>query len=321
MVKLGYPQQMAKRITSARMRAAGLALLVTFLWSSSWVLIRWGLDDEALPPLMFAALRYCVAALVLLVWVGSQPASRAELRRIGRSQLRMLLLLGVTFYSVTQGASFVAINHQPAATTSLMLSLTPLLVAFVAAWTISESPTGRQIIGAATVVLGASAFFSGDLGATLVGMAAAVVALVANAVSAVMGRSVNRGLSLSPSVITAVSMGIGAVALLVAAVVVEGVPFVSGRAWVIIAWLAVVNTALAFTMWNWSLRWLTALESAAINNTMLIQIALLGWVFLDEGLTAIEIAGILLVTVGILLSQGSAPSRIATPASAQTTER
>ena len=41
-----------------------LALLVTVLWSSSWVLIRWGLDDEGLSPLMFAALRYGLAAVV-----------------------------------------------------------------------------------------------------------------------------------------------------------------------------------------------------------------------------------------------------------------
>ena len=54
------------------------------------------------------------------------------------------------------------------------------------------------------------------------------------------------------------------------------------RAVVIILWLAVVNTAFAFTLWNFSLRHLGAGESAVINNTMLLQIALLGWIFLDE---------------------------------------
>ena len=42
------------------------------------------------------------------------------------------------------------------------------------------------------------------------------------------------------------------------------------------------NTALAFTWWNLSLQRLSAVESAGINNTMLIQIGLLAWVFLDE---------------------------------------
>ena len=43
------------------------ALFVTFLWSTSWVLIKIGLDDLDLKPLSFAGLRYALAALILLV--------------------------------------------------------------------------------------------------------------------------------------------------------------------------------------------------------------------------------------------------------------
>jgi hypothetical protein len=39
---------MASHSRPIHLRAVGTALLVTFLWSSSWVLIRWGLDEEAL---------------------------------------------------------------------------------------------------------------------------------------------------------------------------------------------------------------------------------------------------------------------------------
>ena len=59
--------------------------------------------------------------------------------------------------------------------------------------------------------------------------------------------------------------------------VAEGVPTVSARAAALIVWLAVVNTALAFTWWNFSLRRLSAIASAGINNTMLLQIALRAW--------------------------------------------
>jgi hypothetical protein len=67
--------------------------------------------------------------------------------------------------------------------------------------------------------------------------------------------------------------------------------------------LAVVNTAVAFTLWNRSLRPLSALESAGINNTMLIQIALLAWVFLGEGPRPWEVADVLAVSAGIFLTQ------------------
>jgi len=284
-------------------RAVFLALVVTFLWASSWVLIRWGLDDEALEPIGFAALRYGLAAAVLLGWVVARPGPRSDLRQIGRASLPQVLVLGVVFYAVTQGAQFVAIDNQPAATTSLVLSLTPLLVAVTGGWSIAESFTSRQLAGAALVAVGAWLYFSGDLGATAVGMGAALVGLGANVVGSLLGRNINRDRVLSPLTVTTLSMAVGAGILIVVAFIAEGIPKISAQAWLIIVWLGVVNTALAFTLWNVSLRRLSALESSAINNTMLIQIAFLAWVFLDEPLGWGEGAGIILVSVGILFTQ------------------
>jgi drug/metabolite transporter (DMT)-like permease len=65
----------------------------------------------------------------------------------------------------------------------------------------------------------------------------------------------------------------------------------------------VVNTALAFTLWNRSLQKLSAVESSLINNTMLVQIAVLAWLFLDEPLSWRDGVGLLLATAGILLAQ------------------
>lgn len=294
---------MSQPIRPTHPRAVALALVVTFLWASSWVLIRWGLDDEALEPIGFAALRYGFAAMVLLGFVFGRPGPRRELSRISRSSMAQVLVLGVVFYAVTQGAQFVAIDSQPAATTSLVLSWTPLLVALTGGWSIAESFTRRQLVGALLVAAGAFFYFSGDLGATAIGMTAALVGLGANVVGSLLGRTINRERTLSPVIVTALSMAVGAGLLALVAVVAEGVPRVSSQAWLIIAWLAVVNTALAFTLWNLSLRSLTALESSAINNTMLIQIAFLAWIFLDEPLGWGEVAGIILVSVGILLTQ------------------
>lgn len=71
----------------------------------------------------------------------------------------------------------------------------------------------------------------------------------------------------------------------------------------IIFWLAVVNTAIAFTLWNKSLQTLIAVESSIINSTMLPQIAILAWVFLGEALNLRQILGLGLVTIGIIIVQ------------------
>jgi hypothetical protein len=63
-------------------RAIGTAILVTVLWSSSWILIRVGLADEDLAPLTFAGLRYALAAVALLIWTGWRVGSRTELTHL-----------------------------------------------------------------------------------------------------------------------------------------------------------------------------------------------------------------------------------------------
>ncbi len=95
----------------------------------------------------------------------------------------------------------------------------------------------------------------------------------------------------------------GGVTLVVVGIVAEGPPALDPVGWGLIAWMAVANTALAFTWWNESLRDLSATESAAINNLMLLQIAGLAWVFLGETPDPIQWLGMVVVTVGVLGAQ------------------
>ena len=104
-------------------------------------------------------------------------------------------------------------------------------------------------------------------------------------------------------------MSVGAFVLLGVGFGADGFVTLSLRAVVIIVWLAVVNTAIAFTLWNHSLRHLGAGESAVINNTMLLQIAVLGWIFLDEAPTPVQWLGMLVVSAGIAIAQQPAPHR------------
>ena len=83
----------------------------------------------------------------------------------------------------------------------------------------------------------------------------------------------------------------------------DEIPPLSWRSWAIIGWLAVINTAFAFTLWNVTLQTLTAVEASIINNTMLVQIAVLAWVFLGETLNAGNVAGLLLAIAGVLVVQ------------------
>ena len=51
------------------------------------------------------------------------------------------------------------------------------------------------------------------------------------------------------------------------------------------------------------MRALLAMESSVINSTMLVQIPLLAWIFLGEGLTLQKWIGMLLAGLGVVIVQ------------------
>ncbi len=275
---------------------------MTFLWSTSWVLIKFGLKE--IPALSFAGLRYTLAFLVLAPALLASPDLRARLRRLTRSEWLRLALLGIVFYTLTQGAQFVALEFLPAVTLSLILSFSPAAVALLAVSFLGERLGRRQWAGVLCFILGALVYFLPlDVPFHGVGLAVAVLAMVANSAGTLLGRSVNRRGDLHPLLVTVVSMGVGSLLLLATGLVVEGVPRLGASAWGIILWLAIVNTAVAFTLWNHTLRRLTAIESSLINNTMLVQIAILAWLFLGEPIGARQAGGLLVALLGVVLVQ------------------
>lgn len=285
---------------SPRFRAVLQALLVTFLWSTSWVLIKFALPE--IPPLTFAGLRYTLAFVILLPGLWQH---RAALPTLSGRDWGRLTVLGVVFYTLTQGGQFLTLNHLEATTFSLLLNCTAVLVALAGIITLREIPTRGQWAGMMLFLVGVLVYFQPlflPVGQIL-GLVFATITVCANAAASVLGRSVNRTSLIPPVVVTGLSMGLGALVLLGTGLAVQGLPPLSWRSWAIVAWLAVVNTALAFTLWNITLRTLTAVESSLINNTMLVQIAILAWLFLGEALSWPKILGLFLATAGILMVQ------------------
>lgn len=280
------------------------ALFVTFLWSTSWVLIKIGLQ-ASLPPITFAGLRYFIAFLCLIPFILVNPTHRKVLLTLSGLNWRKLALLGVIFYTLTQGAQFASLAFLPAATLSLMLNFSPIFIAILSGYLTNESPSIIQWGGIILSVVGAVVYFlplnipSGQA----LGLLIALIGVLANSGSSILGRQINHQSGLAPILVTAVSMGIGGLLLLIIGAATQGFGSLDLIQWLIIVWLAVVNTAVAFTLWNNSLKTLTAVESSVINSTMLPQIAILAWLLLDEPLSPRQIFGIVIVAIGALIVQ------------------
>ena len=276
-------------------------LLVTFLWSTSWVLVKIGLDDLDLQPLSFAGLRYALTAAILLPF-----GFRAM--RLSRRLLARVAIYGLLFVTVAQGAQFAALAVLPATAVSLILSSIPVWVAAIAMGGKAERPSIAQAGGIGLLTVGALLYFGPfevEAGAGI-GFVAAAICVVAAATSSHLGRGLARDAIArlgGPIGLTSASMAVGAVVLLAMGVALEGWPAPDLTGWLIIGWLAVVNTAFAFTLWNHTLRTLTAVESSVVNNTMTIQIAVLAIVFLGERLGPLQLIGLLFAAVGAAVVQ------------------
>jgi drug/metabolite transporter (DMT)-like permease len=283
-------------------KAVWQALLVTFLWSTSWVLIKFGLED--IPPVTFAGFRYFLAFLALIPFY-RRSKSATPLRVLTRRDWLNLVGLGLLYYTITQGSQFMGLAYLPAITFSLLLNATAVVVAVLGIPLLREFPTWLQWSGVLVFVAGALVFFYplAIPAGQGIGYVIAAVHILATSLSSIVGRGVNRGQRIHPLTVTIVSMGVGSAVMLAIGLLLEPWPQLGLRSWAIVVWLAVVNTAVAFTIWNHTLRTLSAMESSIINNTMLVQITVLAWLFLGETLTWVKILGLVLAALGALLVQ------------------
>jgi drug/metabolite transporter (DMT)-like permease len=288
--------------SSPNLKAILLALFVTFLWSTSFIIIKWGLNE--IPPLTFAGLRYFMAFVCLFPFIFKKQ-NLAELKKLDLQISLKLFWLGVLFYFFTQGAQFLGLYFLPSVTVSLLLNLTPIIVAVLAIYLISETPSFLQWFGMLLFIGGILAYFYPVLFSEnkILGLLIMIVGVLANALSAVLGREINRSAKINPYIVTLISMGVGSIMLLATGILIEGLSLPGLKGVMYLLWLAVANTAFAFTIWNFTLRSLTAMESSIINGTMLIQIAVLAYLFLGEEITLKEGIGLALAGLGAILVQ------------------
>ena len=283
------------------------ALFVSFLWSTSWILIKNNIED--IPPLLFAGVRYMLASLILLPGLLKY---KTALRQISRKEWITLFLFGLIYYTIAQGAQFITLKYMGAISFSLMLNFTTILVAIIGIFSLREVPTFIQWSGIAVFLVGVLLYFIPlqDEKFTAIGLSMALITMLANAIAGIQGRAINRTRKIPFYVVTTTSMTIGATLMLASGLLFEDLPSLSTSNWGALIWLAVVNTAFAFTVWSKTQQILTAVESSIINNTMLIQIAILAWIFLREPLNLQDVFGLALVAVGTLLTNWKPSVRV-----------
>ncbi len=282
-----------------RIVAIGESVLATAIWASSFVFVKIGLDY--IGPLTIAGFRYFLAFLVLLPFLVRKGMIRQS---ISKGLWLRLFAIGVSAYTVGNGALFWGLKYLPATTVSFSMSLSPLIILIGGAVWLKEIPTRWQVFGVIVSLLGSALFFSSGLqSGESVGVVIVFVGLIGFMLFGILGREIAKAKQLDTLTLTTVPLAIGGGFLLLIAFPLEGMPLITTKSVGIVLWLAIVNTALAYVLYNHSLQILTALEMNVMLNLAPLGTALLAWWLLGERLGFVQIIGMIVMIIGVIFVQ------------------
>ena len=175
-----------------------LFVLLSFMWGSSYLFIRIGVD-EGLQPLTLIMLRLLFGALLLVgVALVARPAFPERRRTYGHLVVMSLLSIVIPFWLITYGEG----SGVDSSVAAILNSTVPLFTIVIAPLFLhDEHITLNRLAGLAVGFVGVIVLTSGDLGGSgsaggvSFGIVALLLSAVSYAVGAVYARHNARGLS------------------------------------------------------------------------------------------------------------------------------
>jgi drug/metabolite transporter (DMT)-like permease len=283
----------------ARLYAA--FLLLTLIWGTTWAAIRVGL--EGLPPLTGVALRFLLAGALLLALV---PVLGVRFEW-SRRELALWLVNGGLAFSASYSIVYWAEQHIPSGLAAILFASYPLFVAALAHAALpGERLTGRSAAGVLLGFVGVAVIFSDDLRALGGGdvRRVALVFLLSPIVSAFATVAIKRwGRGLHPLSLTAIPMLLTGVVVGSLALAFERRVQLSfdARSLGALLYLAVLGSAVTFTVYYWMLAHAPATRVALIAYTIPIVAVAVGALMFGEPVRPRVLAGGALVLAGVAI--------------------
>lgn len=276
-------------------------------------------------PVRLTALR-CLGAFVVLA--GVLAVTAPQRLRVGLREVPLLAAYGVIGVAVTQALFFVALTRLPVGVALLFEFTAPVWVALWVRFGRGE-PVRRRLwaaLGLALVGLALVArVLEGGTGLDGVGVAAGLGAAAALATFYVVGEHAVS--SRDPISLTCWAMFAGAVFWSVAApwwgfdagVLADrqslpgtaGAQSVDVPVWTLVLWVVLAGTVVPFALSIAALRHLPATTVGILAMVEPVLATAVAWVWLGEQLAAVQVAGAVVVVLGIVLAQTARrPARV-----------
>lgn len=281
-------------------KAIAVAIATTLLWSGSYIFNRWAFQ-LGMGAVTLAGFRYSLAAIAVFAVNGKrkkpQGAGLPFISALG---------IGMVSYVLAQGLQYVGQSLLTPTQVSLLINAGMVFFIMVIdrLW-LYESQKLLNYVKIAALVMGMVLYYTPWEGTapSLTGIILTLIASAACGMNITINRYMLCSKGVDPLELTAKPMLLGGLIMLTAGLLTEQLPVMSMQLAGIIAYLAFVSGALGFSLWIWSQRWLSALESGSLNSLMLIETAALDAVIFGRVLTTRRSLAIIMVFAAVILIQ------------------
>ncbi len=282
-----------------------LLLILSVLWGGSFFFV--GVAVKALPPLTIVVLRVGIAALALNLIVRVKSLRIPTEWRYWKAFFGMGLLNNmIPFCLIVWGQTHIA-----SGLASIFNATTPLFTVLIAhTFTKDERITGGRLAGVligftgVAVIIGLDSF--NDLGTNTLAQFAVLGAALSYAFAGVYGRRF-KSMGTAP-LVTATGQVMASTILLTPLAIVVDKPWTlvmpNLSVWAAVIALALVSTALAYTIYFRILATAGATNLLLVTFLIPISAIILGIVFLGEKLSAENLAGMGLICSGLAVIDG-----------------
>jgi drug/metabolite transporter (DMT)-like permease len=293
-----------------RLRNAALFVALAVAWGSAFTVIKAGL--EYFPPVLFAALRYDLAGVLMLGYAAY--ATDRWLPR-GRPEWTLVGVSGVFVIAGYHAFLFVGEQGTTSAAAAIVVSLSPVLTpAFARVLLPDERLTLVGTVGLLVGFVGVGVLSNPDPGdlldARTVSLFLVFLAAASFALGSVLARRLETDLPLET--MEAWSMLVGALVMHGASLgLAESASAIrwTPEAVLSLAYLVVVASALGFLVYFDLLDRLGPIEINLISYATPVVAAVTGFLLLDETPTAYTVVGFALVVSGFVLLKREAIRR------------
>ena len=275
-----------------------LPLIFVLLWSSAFVTTKPIVDNS--DPFSALAFRFFIVALGFLIYSVYQNLSL----KVNKKDFIQSFTSGVLFHGVYLGGVFFSVSKDiPTGITALIVTMQPILTNALAGPFLKEHVGWKQWLGVILGFIGSAMVLGVDIGVTLpaIGIIASVIALLSITSATLFQKKYSGNIPLPVSNMYQAAGGCF-FHLIIILFFVD--PFIEFNSTFLIAMshqIFLVSFG-AFTILMFLIKNNSASKTVTVFFLIPATTAFMAWIFLNEQLTAIDVFGFLIASLGVFIA-------------------